>query len=63
MKPCVENVSDLLPINNRVSAVQLGRKPFAETTWFLHPFYGVDDIRFESLPPPEIPRYVRGRLH
>ena len=48
MKPCAENVSDSLPINKGVSAVQLGRKPFAETTWFLHPLYGVDDIRFES---------------
>ena len=33
---------------------------FAETTGFFHPLYGVDDIRFESLPPPETPRSVRG---
>src|SRR5437899_2863238 len=25
-----------------------------KSTGFLHPLYGVDDIRFESLPPPEI---------
>ncbi len=28
---------------------------WTKTTAFLHPLYGVDDIRFESLPPPEIP--------